>query len=220
MRILFLNIAWMERYAGVNASDVPMGGGSYVEEYMDAHESYNFKAEEVNFENGSESGIYCLGFVETKHLNNERNQMHIEKIRGCELLNNDTKAEDVLVVWCAKHPAHRFTTVVGWYKHATVYRYHLKADFDYEEGEGIYTQYFNVMAKADDCVLLPVSLRSRKVLWEVPRKKANGRTYGFGQSNVWFASEKENSKLEEYLKQLEQKINEYNGENWVTNNYK
>lgn len=26
--------------------------------------------------------------------------------------------EDVLVVYCAKHSAHNFTTIVGWYKHA------------------------------------------------------------------------------------------------------
>ncbi len=35
----------------------------------------------------------------------------------------------MLVVYCAKHPAHKFTTVVGWYKHATVFRHYQEAVF-------------------------------------------------------------------------------------------
>ena len=41
---------------------------------------------------------YCLGFVETKHNKEGSNELHIEKIRGCELLKNDSEAKDVLVV--------------------------------------------------------------------------------------------------------------------------
>ena len=64
-----------------------------------------------------------------------------------------------------------------------------------------------------DCVLLPASARSKKAQWEVPRK-ANGWAYGFGQANVWYASE-EDSRLQEYLTRLEKQIDEYNGENWI-----
>ena len=40
MRILFLNIAWMERYKGITDDDKPIGGGSWVSENNDAHEKY------------------------------------------------------------------------------------------------------------------------------------------------------------------------------------
>ena len=214
MRILFLNIAWMENYRGITDDDKPIGGGSWVTENNDAHEKYNFQPEELQLEEDGEPARYCLGFFETKESRGKLNQLHIEKIRGCELLGKDTEADDVLVVWCAKHPAHLFTTVVGWYKHATVYRDYKATNFNGTDG-GIYTQYYNVVAKAKDCVLLPTSQRSRKTLWEVPRKKANGRPYGFGRANVWFANEKGNDKLETYVRELVDKIDNYYGENWI-----
>lgn len=70
-------------------------------------------------------GLYCLGFFETKsHNGKDVNQMRIENIAGCELLKKEESVDDVLVVYCAKHPMHKFTTVVGWYKHATVFRHY------------------------------------------------------------------------------------------------
>ena len=114
----------------------------------------------------------------------------------------------VLVVYCAKHPAHKFTTVVGWYKHATVYRHYQEAVFAPED-----IQYYNAIANSSDCVLLPAGIRSRKVQWEVPRK-SNGWAYGFGRANVWYASE-EDSRLQDYLTRLVKQIDEYDGENWI-----
>ena len=87
--------------------------------------------------------------------------MRIENIAGCELLKKEESVDDVLVVYCAKHPAHKFTTVVGWYKHATVFRHYQEAVFAPED-----IQFYNAMAKSSDCVLLPAGIRSRKVQWE------------------------------------------------------
>lgn len=122
MRILFCNIAWMKEYRGnEDGKDTPLNGGSYVDETGDAHEKYNFTP--VNME--GREGLYCLGFFETKsHNGKDVNQMRIENIAGCELLKKEESVDDVLVVYCAKHPAHKFTTVVGWYKHATVFRHY------------------------------------------------------------------------------------------------
>ena len=113
MRILFCNIAWMKEYRGnEDGKDTPLNGGSYVDETGDAHEKYNFTP--VNME--GREGLYCLGFFETKsHNGKDVNQMRIENIAGCELLKKEESVDDVLVVYCAKHPAHKFTTVVGWY---------------------------------------------------------------------------------------------------------
>ena len=77
---------------------------------------------------------YCVGFFETKsHNGKDVNQMRIENISGCELLKKEESVDDVLVVYCAKHPAHKFTTVVGWYKHATVFRHYQEAVFAPED---------------------------------------------------------------------------------------
>ncbi|MDO5156478.1 MAG: hypothetical protein Q4D51_10990 [Eubacteriales bacterium] len=206
MRIVFFNIAWMKEYTGnVDGTDTPKFGGDYVQKTGDGHEKYNFTP--VSFQNKEE--YYCLGFYETKSYNgNTVNQMHIENINGCKLCNKEDYVEDVLVVYCAKHPAHKYTTVVGWYKHATVFRNYKEAWFSEDE-----VQYYNAVAKASDCVLLPVSVRSKKLQWQVPRK-ANGWKFGFGRANVWYASELDDN-LDVYIDRLVRQIDEYDGENWI-----
>lgn len=210
MRILFCNIAWMKEYCGnQDGQDNPVNGGSYVDQTGDAHEKYNFLPIELDDNETEINDFYCLGFFETKsHNGNDVNQMHIEKINGCELCKNEEIVEDVLVIYCAKHPAHKFTTVVGWYKHATVFRYYQSVDFGNDD-----IQSYNALAKSKDCVLLPTAARSKKLDWQVPRK-ANGWAYGFGRANVWYASE-EDDRLKEYLRALVNRINEYEGENWI-----
>lgn len=212
MRLIFCNIAWLDYYKGIFAGvDEPVGGGDYVKKTGDAHEKYNFEAVEIY----GDTERYCLGFVETKTTKKSRNQLHIEKIRGCESLSNEDMVEDVLVIYCAKHPAHNFTTVVGWYKHATVYRYYQQMEFPSsipEETEA-FIQEYNAIAKAKDCVLLPRRERSLYSKWSIP-KRSSGAKYGFGQSNIWFAQE-ENELLEKFLDQLITRINEYDGDNWL-----
>ena len=206
MRILFCNIAWMKEYRGnEDGNDTPLNGGSYVDETGDAHEKYNFFP--IHFEGDEDS--YCLGFFETKsHNGKDVNQMHIENIAGCELCKKEESVEDVLVVYCAKHPAHNFTTVVGWYKHATVFRHYQEIEF----GEGDFQSY-NAIAKTKDCVLLPTSARSKILQWKVPRK-TGGCAYGFGRANVWYASEDDKG-LKEFLERLSFQIESYSGENMI-----
>lgn len=65
MRILFCNIAWMKEYRGnEDGKDIPLNGGSYVDETGDAHEKYNFTP--VNME--GREGLYCLGFSRQNHI--------------------------------------------------------------------------------------------------------------------------------------------------------
>lgn len=135
-------------------------------------------------------------------------EMHIENIAGCELCKKGESVEDVLVVYCAKHPAHNFTTVVGWYKHATVFRHYQEIEF----GEGDFQSY-NSIAKTKDCVLLPTSARSKILQWKVPRK-TGGCAYGFGRANVWYASE-DDKWIKEFLERLSSQIESYSGENII-----
>lgn len=216
MRILFCNIAWMDYYKGNTKKDSPKGGGSYVEEMHDGNEIYNFMGEEIRFDDDFfPEGNYCLGFVETKTTNGDkRNQLHIEKIDGCELCKNDESVSDVLVIYCATHPSHGFTTVVGWYKKATVFRHYQNIELTQPDGS-IYEQSCNAIAKKEECVLLPRIERSQITKWKVPRKKG-GISYGFGRANVWFAQEQnDNSNLRGYLNKLVSQIENYSGENWI-----
>lgn len=203
MRILFCKIAFMKYYKGVQENvDEPRNGGSYVTENRDGGEVYNFDA--VSLE-GRESE-YCLGFVETKSTRKDRkNELHIEKIQGCEALKNEEAVEDVLVVWCATTPREE-TSIMGWYQHATVYRHYQQCDFGND-----FVQDYNVIAKKEDCVLLPEVTRRR---WSAP--VAKGWKFGFGQALVWYGQEEI---ARNYIEKKIREIQEYDGENWIDVGY-
>lgn len=209
MRILFCNIAWMKNYRGITDNDKPINGGSYVDETSDAHEAYNF--DKVTFNDDNKKVPYCLGFFETKCTNGEyKNQLHIEKIDD-KVDKNIEVIDDVLVVWCAKGETNDFTSVVGWYKNASVYRNYQELEF-----ENGFIQDYNILAKAEDCTLLPLNVRSRRTMWWVPRiAKKNGPSYGFGQANVWFANEKNNISKNNYINKIISQIYNYDGENYM-----
>ena len=210
-KILFCNIAWMKFYKGVTEDDKPVNGGAYVTINNDAHEAYNFDS--INFI--GDDTKYCLGFVETKSTNGrDRNQLHIEKIGDYNVDEDIESVDDVLVIWCAKSDSADFTSVVGWYKNATVYRNYESVEFD----DG-WVQYYNITAKSKDCLLLPSGIRHRRTLWYVSRVgKRNGPSYGFGQANVWFVNNiNENKSLNSYLEKIVNQIENYEGENWVNN---
>jgi hypothetical protein len=189
----------MKYYKGASDKDIPYNGGSYVAKHGRGHEEYNF--EPVDFDDGK---TYCLGFVETKSTSKSKsNELHIENISGCEMMKNDEFIEDVLVVWCATTDLNE-TSIVGWYKNATVFR-----NYEVQEFENGYIQHFNVIAEKNNCVLLPEEQRHRHI-WDAPVAKK--RTYGFGQSLIWYARE-ENA--QNYISKLVKNINGYSGNNWV-----
>ncbi len=197
MKILFCNIAQMKYYKGIiPGKDEPQYGGDFVLQTGDAHEKYNFEPVALD---GDE---VCLGFFETKSTNgSDSNQLHIEKLEGVR--RTDNAVDDVLVVWCAKR-RDASSVVVGWYKHATLYRNYQECTFD-----GGYQQFFNVLAKAEDCVLLPTAERTHQ--WWAPRCRQT-RSFGFGQANVWFAEEES---AKPYIEKLTTLIKDYHGENWL-----
>ena len=222
MKLLFCNIAWMIRYDGnEDGTDQPRGGGEYVERTGDAHEKYNFKPEPLEFPDTKCSDDYCLGFVETKSTNGVSiNQLNIEKISGCENYKKEPAVEDVLVIYCAPYPFSSIheTYVVGWYKHAVVYRNYQNINFPSNDEEGYYPQSYNALAKSKDCVLLPENERRKNQIWRVPRKR-KGVSFGFGQANVWFAQDADkNPKLQEFLDRIVKQIEEYTGEKFVDKN--
>lgn len=126
-------------------------------------------------------GDYCLGFVETKGtLVGKANQLHVEKILGFgDSFRKEPCVSGVTVIWCATSDLNE-TTVVGWYKNALVFwAYQVFSDESNQE------RVYNVIAKAEDCVLLPQGTRHRHI-WSVPSKKYT-KAFGFGQALLWYA---------------------------------
>ena len=209
----------MDYYKGIfRGIDEPRGGGSYVDRTHNAHEKYNFEPVFLTEDSGYPEGDYCLGFVETKSTTGEKiNQLRIENIDGCELCKKEKQVDDVLVIYCALYPdaIEKETYVVGWYKHATVYRNYEVIRFLSDGEIEYYDQSYNAIAKKSDCVLLPRASRRKATKWKVPRK-TKGISYGFGQSNVWYAQGKENNEyLRKFLDKIINQIEEYDGENWL-----
>ena len=194
----------MKYYKGACDLDVPMYGGKFVEENGYGHEEFNFLP--IEMEGIAEPE--CVGFVEPKSNRGVRNTLHIEKIEGCAAMKKEPLVDDVLVIWCAKRDRGD-VTVVGWYKHATVWRdvqdWTIMFDNGMEEERG-----YNVRAKASDCTLLPSGERNRAI-WSIPSAKYTG-AYGFGQSMVWYPTEPE---AENYLTRLLKNIESYRDENWL-----
>lgn len=214
MRILFCKVANMKNYQGVDINDKPQGGGAYVDNTDDALEKYNFK-ERISVDGKKE----CYGYFETKHVGGSniyvddetgRRQLHIEKINGCENFKYADHVDDVLVIFCTTIKG-LGVRVVGWYRHATVYRDCQKENFGDE------TQYYFAKTESDNATLVPYQERGL-LKWEVPSAtKKDGPGFGFGQSLHWYATGKRdddelNERIEEFLASMVSKINRFDAD--------
>lgn len=205
-RIVFCNIAWMKWYQGVREDDEPQNGGAYVKKYHDAGEAINFQPFTVTPADGGPESICYLGSYETKMQGETIRRTRIERIRGCVLRRTQDYAEHVTVAWCARHPDDSVgTCVVGWYEDATVWRDYQILPIDEEDGSS-WERWFNIQAPADKGVLLPVKER-KEPRWRVPRHKAGASTpFGFGQANIWYASEPE---ADDFVRRIAAQIRAY-----------
>jgi 5-methylcytosine-specific restriction protein A len=161
MKILFCNVGWMRDYNGI-AGDSIERGGSYNNDAT-GHEVCNFSP--------IRGKVY--GYVQPT------GQIKIEKL-GAE--KSDSSISGVTVVWTAG-PETGGTAVVGWYKHATVYReYQELRNRTKIQIENELTHY-RIEAKAKNATLLPPEARNLLI----PRAVKGG----IGQSNVWYADSPE-----------------------------
>ena len=182
-KILFANIGWMKRYHGHSNSDKIKGGGSYNPD--DKHEAFNFQ--DVNG--------HCYGYVQPT----KWSEIKIERIDS-SCLKSDDYLDDVLVVWTATNPIEGGTFIVGWYKHARVYRT-FQYDTKLKERNGYD---YNIEALSSDCNLLMEKERTM----QVPRA-TNALNKGFiGQSNIWYA-DSETEKVANFRKLVIDYINNY-----------
>lgn len=187
--IVFARVADMKYYKGITDKDIPENGGSYVRDTGMAHECYNFSPVIQDGEDYEK----CIGFC----MMTAGNQLHIEKIVGCEGCKNEDSCENVTVVFVSKARGAKNMRVVGFYKNATVYRYPHFMEF-----ESGYEQTYWFEAKKEDCVVLPYSTRFSSNAWYVPRSSSHS-TFGMGRSQIWYAAGKGASKEEiEYVEKM------------------
>lgn len=205
--IIFARITDMDYYRGVTETDIPVNGGSHIDETGEGGECYNFSPVYMNGEE------ICLGYV---MLIGTATQICLENIVGGDFNKNDTKAEGVTVVWCAKSGKTNTTQVVGFYKNATVYRTPQKVDVFDKFNNFCGEQYFNFKAKKEDCVLLPRKERDIRKKWYIPLSGNYGYDFGFGRSHIWLANGgKGGLERIEFVKKIAKNIEEYNGINWI-----
>ena len=160
MRVLFCNIGWMEYYDG-RSEDVIHGHSSYIIENKAGGEVCNFLP--VNGE--------VLGYVRVR----DGGQIRIERLgAGPE----DEFIDGITVVWTAPNPKGE-TTIIGWYRHAEVYRnrqhftnappVHAQTNIDF----------YRLKAMATQATLLPVAARTFPI--------AKGIKGSMGQNSLWYA---------------------------------
>jgi len=109
-KIIFFNIGWMSRYQGFKKqADKIVGGGAYVREHGTGHEVCNFLP--------TDSGK-VFGHVETIKGQLDRKIQKIDNLGG----KKQDFVDDVTIIWTATHPVDGRGHIVGWYKHARIYR--------------------------------------------------------------------------------------------------
>lgn len=189
--MVFLNIAWMERYEGLIGDDIEISsGGSYVKEHGYGHEIFNFK--NIN------EKVY--GYVQPPG-----GSLNISRLGASK---DDECIENVLAVFTAAHKDGG-TYIVGWYKNATFYKDYQNIELPERKFRNEYFGYYAI-ADADNATLL--SLDERRSFPEIPRRKKGG----MGQSNVWYA---DSAEMTNFKREILNNIEKHEKKKSIRNKY-
>lgn len=163
MKVLFARIGFMKFYKGPKPGDEkPVGGGSYNSTEV-GHEAYNFLSID-----GHRYGYFQPHMTPPYDINIKR----IDPNCDADQIDN------VLVIWFATNPIAKGQVVVGWYKNATVFR-SIQSPTSLPQ-RGNYN--YNIIAKAKDCTLLPISKRK----YPVGHDTASTKEGNPGQANAFY----------------------------------
>jgi hypothetical protein len=187
MDLLFCNIGWMERYAGLKGRpDKIVGGGSFVNDN-------GYGAEVCNFLPANDGYVY--GHVETIQDENDR-RIDLSRL-GAE--NDAEQVDKVTVVWTATHPDEGGRRVVGWFRNATVFRERQKLKtYPSPQHRKDKIKQYRVRAKASDVWLLPVEDRTLRM----------GRGKGWmGQTPWWVPPDKPSDEIGRFLEKVAELLN-------------
>lgn len=169
MKMIFCRVGWMVHYCGLASGDKIAGGGDFVEKRGYGHEIFNFQ--------DCNGTVY--GYVQPPRGGSTSvPKLNISKL-GATL--KETYVDDVLVVWLARSEELKSNVVVGWYKHATLYRE--AQEPPWQANRNYNGEEFNYYAStaAENAILLPVDER----LCKIPGRNDGG----MGQANVWYAND-------------------------------
>lgn len=171
VKMIFFRIGWMVRYCGKDSGDKIAGGGDFVKKNGYGHEIFNFR--------DCNGTVY--GYVQpSRGGSKSAPKLEISRLGAT---SKATCVNDVLVVWVAHSEKLNSHVVVGWYKHATLYREAQKPPpHANREYNGEVFDYYASSATAN-AILLPVNER----LHPIPQ----GKKGGMGQANVWYADNPE-----------------------------
>jgi hypothetical protein len=159
--MLFCFVAWMNDYDGNPELDVPLGGGSFINENGYGYEIFNFRNVMQR----------CYGYVSTM-----RGGIRIERLGASQAADS---VSGVTVVFVARNPEDEAQVIVGWYDNATVFRnYQQPPTFARRSWKGERME-FNLFARYNNCTLLAPAKRT----FQVPGRQEGG----FGQSRLWYA---------------------------------
>lgn len=175
-KIIIFRVGWMKYYRGPYEDDI-YSAAKFVQSEKYGHEMYNFlpyKGDMYGFVQPSGKGDYYQRVIRIERLGADK---HAESVKN------------ILIAWVAPK-AEGGIYLVGWYRHATIFREHQKPLLCSRRlhigGEiGYYAT-----AREKDCVLLLPEERTLSV------PKATKGMGGLGQSSVWYAdSGKPNDEL-------------------------
>ncbi len=169
MPLVLFNIGWMRRYRGLTDHDRMFNGGKWVEK--------NKKGAEV--ENFLSKGGFYFGYpgIRNEHRINLR---RLGAERGADYV------DDVTVIFTATRPEGG-RVVVGWYKHARVWR----------DVQGNECNLYFARARANACTLLNVDDR----VFHIPSARKD--RWGIGNYNIRYVSQ------EDEEEQIVQRLREY-----------
>jgi superfamily II DNA or RNA helicase len=188
-KVVFCRIGWGKYYGLDGNTETLIGGGEWNKDNIGS-EVHNFWKHKGKF----------YGYVQSPS-KGEPGKFNFQRV--LKNGNNESgELKNVLVIFYSINPYRGKSRILGWYKNATIYD-------SYEERSFDETNYFNMEAKVEDCVLLPIE--NRKFI--VPRK-GKGSDQGTGQSNIYYTLDEDgDSKPESWIKEAIEYINGYNGRN-------
>lgn len=175
MPILFCNVGWMERYQGLRSGDQISGGGAYVKKEGRGHEVCNFSPDDDTL----------YGYVQAPG-----EQINLDRLGAG---SGDDSISGTTVVWTATRPGGG-TTIVGWYRDATVFRDYQKFKKVPRAQSQNEIDGYRIKASVAGATLLPVDAR----VFEIPRQVKGG----MGQSNIWYADSPESAPLVKKVRAL------------------
>jgi len=169
-KMVFFNIAYMEKYQGHWDVDVPVNGGAFIKLNGWGGEAFNFQPYE-----GMMYGYVEPGLIQKS--GRQRN-INISRLTGPGEVKPEPYISGILIIWVARPPKKDESVMVGWYENAILYR---KCQQLLEDKQRILPNrsydYF-ASAKESDCHLIP----ARERTLTIPRGAG-----AFGRSNIWYA---------------------------------